>query len=202
MNVAVPGLVLNPASPGRLPATRRALLLDRDGVINVNFGYVHTPDTTQWVEGIFDLCRAAQAAGFGLVVVTNQAGIGRGLYTEAQFADYTLWMMDQLAAHDIEILRTYYCPHHPVAGLGEYRVECECRKPRPGMILAAASDLGIDLATSIMIGDKASDMLAARAAGVGRCIQYDSDLRDCERRNDVVYVDSLLQAQRVIQGSG
>lgn len=202
MSVAVARPVLNPASGGRPSAPRRWLLLDRDGVINVNFGYVHTPEATEWVDGIFDLCRAAQAAGFGLVVVTNQAGIGRGLYSESQFAEYTLWMMDQLMTQGIDILRVYYCPHHPVAGQGEYRVDCECRKPRPGMILAAAADLGMDLSTAVMIGDKASDMLAARAAGVGCCIQVDSAESDNERRNDVVYVDGLLQAQAVIQSSG
>jgi D-glycero-D-manno-heptose 1,7-bisphosphate phosphatase len=200
MSVGVPQPVLNAASPGRLPVTRRVLLLDRDGVININFGYVHTPESTQWVPGIFDLCRAAQAAGYGLVVVTNQAGIARGLYSETQFHEYTAWMMDQFTAQGVEILRTYYCPHHPVAGLGAYRVECQCRKPNPGMILAAASDLGIDLAASIMIGDNASDMLAARAAGVGRFIQIGSGERDHERRPDVIYLDTLLQAQRVIEG--
>lgn len=200
MSVPMPTPVLNAASSGRLPATRRALLLDRDGVINVNFGYVHTPESTQWVTGIFDVCRAAQAAGFGLVVVTNQAGIARGFYSESQFHAYSTWVMEQFAERGVDILRTYYCPHHPDAGLGNYRTECECRKPRPGMILAAASDLGIDLAASMMIGDSASDMLAARAAGVGHCIQICSDELDHERRGNVVYVDTLPQAQKVIEG--
>lgn len=201
MSIAVARPVLNPACTDQLLSTRRALLLDRDGVINVNFGYVHTPEATEWVAGIFDLCRVAQAAGYGLVVVTNQAGIGRGLYSEAQFSEYTLWMMNELKSRGVDLLRVYYCPHHPVAGLGAYRVECECRKPQPGMILAAAADLGIDLSESVMIGDKPSDMLAAHAAGVGCCIQIESGESDSERRNDVVYVDTLLQAQEVIQGS-
>ncbi|WP_199913904.1 MULTISPECIES: HAD family hydrolase [Stenotrophomonas] len=199
MNAAMPTPILNPCSAGGLPPSRRALLLDRDGVINVNFGYVHTPETTEWVEGIDALCVAAQSAGFGLVVVTNQAGIGRGLYTESQFADYTAWMLRQLSARGIDILRVYYCPHHPTAGQGIYRAQCACRKPAPGMILAAARDLGIDLAGSVMMGDKASDMQAALAAGVGRCIQIDDPLD--ARLPGVAYVRDLSQAREVLLGA-
>lgn len=159
--------IINPSGDAGLPSSGRALFLDRDGVINVNFGYVHTPDRTAWVPGIFELCSSAIQAGYGLVVVTNQAGIARGLYTEAQFAVYTDWMLMQFRERGIDILRVYYCPHHPTAGEGKYRMACECRKPGPGMMRAAAQDFGIDLAASVMIGDKGSDMQAARAAGIG-----------------------------------
>lgn len=147
---------------------RRALFLDRDGVINVNHGYVHSPGQTQWVPGIFELCLAAHAAGFLLVVITNQAGIARGHYTEQTFRDYTHWMHGQFEARGAPLAATYYCPHHPTAGLGVAMIECACRKPKPGMILAAAAALELDLAESIMIGDSDSDVLAAAAAGVGK----------------------------------
>ncbi|WP_372016057.1 HAD family hydrolase [Pseudoxanthomonas sp. 10H] len=150
-----------------VPQARRALFLDRDGVINVNHGYVHTPDRTDWVPGIFDLARAATSAGFVLVVVTNQAGIARGYYTQAQFEAYTRWLHGRFAEEGAPLLATYYCPHHPDAGQGELRVQCDCRKPRPGMLLAAISDWNLDPAGSILVGDQVSDMAAAASAGIG-----------------------------------
>lgn len=154
---------------------RRALLLDRDGVINANHGYVHSAAGTQWLPGVFELCRAARAAGYLVVVVTNQAGIARGLYSEQEFLEYTHWVHKQFASHGAPLAATYYCPHHPTAGLGMPGCDCDCRKPKPGMILAAASDLSLSLAQCIMVGDAPSDMLAAAAAGVGRAFRLLGD---------------------------
>ena len=148
------------------PSPRKALFLDRDGVININHGYVHAPANTDWVPGIFELVADAHARGYLPIVVTNQAGIGRGLYDEAGFLDYTAWMHTQFSARGAPLLATFFCPHHPEAGLGDYRVDCECRKPRPGMLLAAIARFGIDAAQSLMVGDKQSDLDAAAAAGV------------------------------------
>jgi D-glycero-D-manno-heptose 1,7-bisphosphate phosphatase len=161
-------------------AVGRVLFLDRDGVINVNHGYVHTPEQTDWVPGIFELCNAARDAGYALVVVTNQAGIARGYYSEAQFLAYTRWVHEQFAARDVPLLATYYCPHHPQAALDEYRLDCACRKPQPGMILTASRDLGLQLSECLLIGDMPSDQQAADAAGVGRSWLLDAlptDLR-------------------------
>ena len=149
-----------------LPAPRRALFLDRDGVININHGYVHAPAATDWVPGIFELVADAHARRYACIVVTNQAGIGRGLYDEAGFLDYTAWMHAQFAACGTPLLATYWCPHHPAEGLDDYRVACECRKPRPGMLRAAIARFDIDPARSLMIGDKQGDLDAAAAAGV------------------------------------
>jgi D-glycero-D-manno-heptose 1,7-bisphosphate phosphatase len=150
---------------------RRALFLDRDGVINVDRGYVCTPERTEFIDGIFGLCRAAQQADRLLVVITNQAGIGRGYYTEQQFLEYMDWMRAVFRQHGAPLDAVYYCPHHPTEGVGEYRRECECRKPAPGMILHAQRDLGLDLARSMLVGDKDSDVAAGCAAGVGCCIR-------------------------------
>lgn len=154
---------------------RKALFLDRDGVININHGYVHTPGQTDWVPGIFELVAAAHAHGFLPIVVTNQAGIGRGLYAEAAFLDYTTWMHAQFAARGTPLLATYWCPHHPEAGIGDYRVDCDCRKPRPGMLLEAIARFDIDPARSFMIGDKQGDLDAAAAAGVAARLLREQD---------------------------
>jgi len=152
------------------PIARRALFLDRDGVINIDHGYVYLPEQTEWVPGIFELCAAARERGYQLVVITNQAGIARGYYGEAEFAEYSRWMRAQFAARGLEILAIYHCPHHPSEGLGEWRRDCECRKPKPGMILRAQRELDLDLASSVLIGDKVSDIQAGKAAGVGHCL--------------------------------
>lgn len=149
----------------------KALFLDRDGVINVNHGYVCTPERTEFIDGIFELCRAAKQVGYLLVVITNQAGIGRGYYSEQQFLDYMDWMRTEFERCDAALDAVYYCPHHPTDGVGDYRRECDCRKPAPGMILRARQDLDLDLARSTLVGDKATDVAAGRAAGVACCIQ-------------------------------
>lgn len=150
--------------------TRRALFLDKDGVINVNHGYVCTPDRTEFIDGIFDLCRAATEHGYLNVVVTNQAGIARGYYTERDFLEYMEWVRGEFRARGAKIDAVYYCPHHPVHGIGDYLRDCACRKPKPGMLMAAVRELAIDPGQSIMIGDSASDLAAGRAAGIGRVL--------------------------------
>jgi D-glycero-D-manno-heptose 1,7-bisphosphate phosphatase len=149
---------------------RRALFLDKDGVINVDHGYVCTPERTEFVEGIFDVCRVATRRGHLVVVITNQAGIGRGYYSEREFLAYMDWVRSVFAERGAQLDAVYYCPHHPVHGVGQYLRVCECRKPAPGLILSAQHDLGIDLAHSVFVGDSPSDMQAGAAAGVGTCI--------------------------------
>lgn len=146
----------------------RALFLDRDGVINVEKNYVHRIEDFEFMPGIFELCAEAGALGFVIVVVTNQAGIGRGIYTEADFLLLTEWMVGAFAARGVTIGRVYHCPYHPTAGVGEYRCESWDRKPNPGMLLRAADDLGLDLAQSALVGDKDTDIAAGRAAALGK----------------------------------
>lgn len=149
-----------------MPA-RRALFLDRDGVINVEKDYVHRIEDFEFVEGIFALGREAVARGYAPVVVTNQSGIGRGYYSEADFQALTAWMKEEFAREGVAVAAVYHCPYHPESGVGEYRVDSFDRKPNPGMILRAARDLDLDLASSMLVGDRVSDMQAAAAAGVG-----------------------------------
>ncbi|HQT01250.1 MAG: hypothetical protein B7Y26_03735 [Hydrogenophilales bacterium 16-64-46] len=149
---------------------RRALFLDRDGIVNVDRHYVYRPEDFEFVEGIFDLCRDMQALGYAPVVVTNQAGIGRGYYSEADFHRLTDWMLARFGDAGVRVEGVYFCPYHPEHGVGAYRQESACRKPNPGMLLQARDELGVNLADSLLIGDKESDIEAAQRAGVGMSI--------------------------------
>lgn len=152
-----------------------ALFLDRDGVINVDRGYVHRVDQFEFLPGIFELARFAVECAWPIVVVTNQAGIGRGLYSEVDYQAVNQWMCDRFRSEQAPIARVYHCPFHAELGIGEYRVDHPWRKPRPGMILQAAAELGLDLSRSCLIGDKLSDIEAAAAAGVPERILLDSE---------------------------
>jgi len=145
---------------------RPAAFLDRDGVINFDRGYVHRRQDFEFIPGVFDAARTLRGLGYQLLVVTNQSGIGRETYTEEDFHALDDWMRARFAEAGAKIAATYHCPHHPTDAVGEYRIDCECRKPRPGMLLRAAADHGLALDRSLLIGDKASDLQAARAAGV------------------------------------
>jgi D-glycero-D-manno-heptose 1,7-bisphosphate phosphatase len=144
----------------------KALFLDRDGVINQEVSYLHSAEDVHWVEGIFKLCRTAAGLGYKLVVVTNQAGIGRGLYTEVQFEALMQWMRGEFVERGVALDAVYFCPYHPEQGMGEYRREHADRKPGPGMLLRAAKDLRLDLGQSVMVGDRCSDIGAAHAGGL------------------------------------
>ena len=151
---------------------QKALFLDRDGVINVDHGYVYKLEDFQFIDGIFDLCRYAFSKGYLIFVVTNQAGIGRGYYSEADFNFLTQWMSEEFLAQDVLISKVYYSPFHPKHGLGKYKKHDESRKPMPGMIHQAVREFGIDLSESTLIGDKGTDILAGQNAGVRTNILY------------------------------
>ncbi len=147
---------------------QKALFLDRDGVVNKEKNYVHKIEDFHFLDGIFETCKAFQEAGYIVVIITNQSGIGRGYYTEGDFNALTEWMQGEFGKFSVTIAGTYFCPHHPEEAVGDYRVKCSCRKPEPGMILKAARELNIDLANSILVGDKELDIEAGLNAGVGR----------------------------------
>jgi D-glycero-D-manno-heptose 1,7-bisphosphate phosphatase len=174
----------------------KALFLDRDGVVNIERGYVHSPDHFQFQEGIFELCRAAQTLGYLLVVVTNQAGIARGYYTESEFLELTEWMIHKFGKQQIQIARVYYCPYHPVHGIGRYKFDSPDRKPKPGMLLRARADFNLDLKSSVLIGDRLSDMHAAQVAGVGARILLRSGVAGIEVQEDHFYISDSLDKIR------
>jgi D-glycero-D-manno-heptose 1,7-bisphosphate phosphatase len=147
--------------------TGRALFLDRDGVINVDHGYVHRPANFEFVPGVFDTARAAARLGYSLIVVTNQAGIARGYYTVEDFEALTAWMCERFASEGAPIAAVYYCPYH-ADGVGPWRVaDHPDRKPNAGMLLRAIREHALDPRGSVLLGDQESDVTAARRAGLG-----------------------------------
>ena len=139
----------------------KALLLDRDGVVNVEKNYVHRIEDFEFLDGIFPLCKRFQDEGFLVLVTTNQAGIARGLYTLEDLLRLNAWMTGRFADQGIRLARIYHCPHHP-----DFTGECACRKPNPGMLLQARDDFDLALSESVLLGDKESDLEAGRRAGV------------------------------------
>jgi D-glycero-D-manno-heptose 1,7-bisphosphate phosphatase len=138
---------------------QKAFFFDRDGVINVDHGYVSKAENFDFMEGIFPFMRLLAGKGYLLIIVTNQAGIGRGYYTEEDFRKLTGWMTGRFAEEGIQIAGVYRCPHHPDE-------KCSCRKPEPGMFLQAIRDHQLDPDLCWMLGDKVSDLQAAEAAGI------------------------------------
>ena len=150
-----------------MAADEKALFLDRDGVINVDVGYIWRPEDFIFQDGVFDACRRARVLGYHLVVVTNQAGIGRGLFSEEEFQHLTQWMCARFADEQVDIARVFHAPTHPDEGIGIYKRHSPDRKPGPGMFNKARDAFGLDMAASAVVGDRETDVEAAIAAGVG-----------------------------------
>ena len=160
------------ASAPKVP--RSALFLDRDGIINVDRGYVHCIEDFEFVPGIFDLVRfAVHNLSWPVIVITNQSGIARGLYDESGYLALTEWMCHRFYAEGASLTKVYHCPYHPTLGIGRYRVDHDWRKPKPGMILQAAADFDLNLPEFVLIGDKNNDIEAAAAAGIIERIKID-----------------------------
>jgi D-glycero-D-manno-heptose 1,7-bisphosphate phosphatase len=155
---------------------RKALFLDRDGVIDVDTGYVHRVIDFKFIEGIFELTRLAVDKGYLVFVVTNQAGIGRGYYSEADFHVLTKWMLDRFKAEGVVINKVFFSPYHPEYGIGKYKRDDLSRKPNPGMLLQAQREFDLDLNSCVLIGDKSSDIEAGVSAGVGTNLYLSNDI--------------------------
>jgi len=188
-------------TPQRL---RRAVFIDRDGVLNEERGYVCAIDDFRLLPGAVEGLRRLRAAGFALVGLTNQAGIAHGYYTEEQFARLTAHMNELLRENGVALDGFFFCPHHPAGSVARFRLRCDCRKPAPGMVLQAARELSLDLARSVLVGDKISDTDAGRAAGVGRTILVRSGHTlpdDAACQADDICADLLEAAHIICEGS-
>ena len=159
-----------------------ALFLDRDGVINVDHGYVHSKNNFDFLPNIFELVKSANDFGYLVIIITNQAGIGRGFYSVKEFEELSIWMCSQFKSHGAYIDAIYYSPFHPNKGLGRYLKSENTRKPGTGMFEEAERDFDIIMESSIMVGDKMTDMAASIRSKVGK-----NYLLNCSNQVNPIY---------------
>lgn len=174
----------------------KAAFLDRDGVINRDTAYIADWSEFEFLPGAIEGMRLLQEAGYELIVVTNQSGIARGIFSESDYQTLTAKLKSTLEEHGVSLTDIYFCPHHPTEGQGPFLMTCECRKPAPGMLKQAIAEHGLDPNVSLMIGDKTSDIEAGRRAGVATLYRVRSDYDDVEDRG-AVSVNSLLEAAQL-----
>jgi len=182
---------------------KKAIFLDRDGTINVEKDYLFKISDFEFLPGVIEALRSLQAAGFLLIIITNQSGIARGYYSLADYEMLNHWMLNELIKNGVRIERVYFCPHHPNATVSKYKVNCDCRKPKLGMFKRAIVDYNIDLSHSFAIGDKIRDcsicsstvcrgfliasnekpeIINAVKAGMVRNVEYAEDLKAAVNR--------------------
>ena len=183
----------------------KIVFLDRDGTLNEEVNYLHRPEDMHLLAGVPEALRRLKEAGFKLVVVTNQAGVARGYYTEDDVKELHRYMNELLAGQGVKIDAFYYCPHHPEHGIGKYKVRCHCRKPETGMFEIAEQDFAVDKASSWMIGDKLIDMEAGRNYGVRTVLVgtgYGAGVHEEQKKKGDfpydLYADDLLEAYNEI----
>ena len=145
---------------------KKAVLLDRDGTLIRERHYLHDPEQVELERNVVPALSRLRDAGYLFIVITNQSGIGRGLYTLEDFRAVMARIRELLAPHDLAIEDVYHCPHHPKEAKGDYLRACDCRKPAPGMLEAAIREHDLDRAASFMVGDSLVDVGAGRAAGL------------------------------------
>lgn len=186
-----------------MSAKRKAVFLDRDGVLIVEKDYLSDPDEVELLGGVISGTRALQEAGFLLVVVSNQAGVARGFFSEEEVVLVNNRMSELMLAGGVQLDGIYYCPHHPEATAVAYRQNCSCRKPGPGMFLKAADELELNLGHSYMVGDKKSDLDAAAAAGVtGVLVLSGYGRKSLQELPEVFHAEEFTQAAAWIIADG
>ena len=171
-----------------------AVFLDRDGVINVDHGYVSTWEQFEFLPGVPEALRELQDAGYLLIVVSNQSGIGRGYYSESDVDLLNQAVSEYLGSYaGVTLSGFYHCPHHPTEAENGYRKYCSCRKPAPGLIHRATRDHVIDVKTSLLVGDKDSDIEAGRAAGVAKLFKVVESPKSEASVSDIQLVNGLSE---------
>ncbi len=171
---------------------QKIIFLDRDGVINKEVNYLHTIAEFEFIDGVFEACRYFQQRGFQLIITTNQSGIARGYYDNQAFDRLNSWMLVQFKKNEVDILDVFYCPHAP-------EDNCQCRKPKPGMLLEAQKKYNIDMQKSWMIGDKENDIAAANAANVPNTILVKSGHKIDETNSNASFIiDSIKQGIAIL----
>ena len=170
----------------------KTIFLDRDGVINKEVGYLHKIEDFIFIDGVFEACLTFKKLNYRIIIVTNQSGIERGYFTLFDYKKLTKWMLNQFSKKNISILDVFFCPHGP-------KSKCDCRKPRPGMIIDAMNKYNIDLEKSWMIGDKETDIEAANLAGISNTILLRSGHKINESDSKSKYIiDSIKDSINLI----
>ena len=172
--------------------TIKTIFLDRDGVINKEINYLHKVKDFEFINGVFEACQYLESLEYKIIIITNQSGISRNLYTENDYQNITSWMLSQFKKNNINILDVFHCPHLPDSG-------CDCRKPKPGMFLEAKYKHNIDMRNSWMIGDNETDIIAANNANISKTILVRSGHKINEVDSNAKYfLDSIQQIIKVI----
>lgn len=180
---------------------RKVIFLDRDGTINVEKSYLHKWEDFEFEKNVIDGLKELKKMGYEFIVVTNQSGIARGYYSEDDLKALNNEMVKELKKHDIDILECYYCPHHPEKGLNQYKKNCDCRKPNPGMLLEGIKKYNVDIENSFMIGDKKSDLEAGKKAGLKSILiltGYGKNIEDDVKKEYLIGKD-LLDISKIIK---
>ena len=173
--------------------TIKTIFLDRDGVINKEINYLHKIEDFEFINGVFEACQYLENLNYKIIITTNQSGISRGYYTENDFQKITKWMLSQFNNNNIDILDVIHCPHQP-SDL------CDCRKPKPGMLLTAKTKHNIDMKKSWMIGDKENDIKAANNAGIMNTILVKSGHKVDELKSNAKFIlDSIKDTHKAIK---
>ena len=172
----------------------KAIFLDRDGVLNIDKGYVYKWESFQLIEGTIEALKRIQILNFKIIIITNQSGIARGYYTESDYKSLTKTFINYLNLKNIYIDGIYHCPHHPFFSKGE-NSHCNCRKPKPGLFLKAAKENNINISESIAIGDKHTDLIAAKEAGIKKryLIKKNNNQNDRKDKLFLASFDNLLE---------
>ena len=177
--------------------TEKACFLDRDGVLIYEKNYLHLPEEVEIIECAFDALAILRANNYKIIVITNQAGVARGYFKEEDIGNVHREIDRQLGIKNLFIDAYYYCPHHESGIIKDYSVSCDCRKPNPGMILKACTDFNLDPSHSFMVGDKMSDVYAARNAGIDAILVetgYGEKYKEQAKKNGFSVEKNLLSA--------
>ena len=183
---------------------KKTVFLDRDGTINIEKNYLYRVEDFELLPGVIDALKMLQNAGYQLIIITNQSGIARGYYTEKQYHELNNWIIEMFKNNGIDIVDSYYCPHHPDAVLKEYKLDCSCRKPKIGLFEQAIKEHDVNLIQSFVVGDKIRDCaICEKMECKGYLIGNNEDEKVIQSvkmglRRNIEYVESLEVAAKII----